>query len=364
MIGIGDRFSLAKLTDKPVDVPRLRSARKVVAGILPSFLGACDYQTYQSIFSGDAAAEVRQFNILFVIFLVVCGAMYLLVIAFLTAGILRRRRAGDANVVETGRHHESHPLMRTGLIAWGTLVAIGLVFLAIASFFTDRSMAKAAAHEKLSITLTANQWWWDVVYNSADASKMLRTANEIHLPVGVPVRITLHSNDVIHSFWVPSLAGKQDLIPGRENDITIVPRKVGIYRGQCAEFCGTQHAKMAFVVNVDSYADFIKWWERQLQPAATPRTPLAQAGYNYVTGGQCSSCHAIAGTPAGGTVGPDLTHFASRRSIAAGTLPMSTGNIYGWVEDPQSIKPGNHMPTIGMEPKDLHAVVAYLETLK
>jgi cytochrome c oxidase subunit II len=342
----------------------MKLALRVPVIALPLCLGACDYQTYQSIFSGNAAVEVRQFNILFVIFLVVCAAMYVLVIAFLATGILRRRRVGDANVVETGRHHLSHPLMRTGLIAWGALVTVGLIVLAIASFFADRSMAQAAAHEKLSITVTANQWWWDVQYNSSDASKTLRTANELHLPVGVPVRITLHSNDVIHSFWVPSLAGKQDLIPGRENDITITPKKVGIYRGQCAEFCGTQHAHMAFVVNVDSYADFIKWWGHQLQSAPSPTTPLVQAGYTYVTQGQCSSCHAIAGTPAGGTVGPDLTHFASRRSIAAGTLPMSTGNIYGWVEDPQSIKPGSHMPTIGMEPKDLHAVVAYLETLR
>ena len=335
------------------------------AALLPlPLLSACDYQTYQSIFSGGAATEVRQFNTLFVIFLIVCAIMYVAVIAFLLAAIVRRRRAGDANVVETGRHHETHPLMRTGLIAWGAVVGTGLVGLAIASFFADRSMAQAAAHEKLSVTVTANQWWWDVQYNAADASKTMRTANELHLPVGVPVRITLHSNDVIHSFWVPSLAGKQDLIPGRETDITITPRKVGIYRGQCAEFCGTQHAHMALVVNVDSYADFLKWWSHQLQPAPAPRTPLAQAGYDVVTGGPCSSCHNIAGSPASGHVGPDLTHLASRRSIAAGTMPMSEGNLYGWVEDPQSLKPGSKMPTIGLEPNQLHAVVAYLETLK
>ena len=325
-------------------------------------LSGCDYQTYQSVFSG-AAAEVRQFNILFVIFLVICTIMYVLVIAFLVASILRRRRA-EANVVESGRHNESHPLMQTGLVAWGALVATGLVGLAIASFFADRSMANAAAHEKLSITITGHQWWWDIEYNSGDASRTLRTANEIHLPVGVPTRIILYSNDVIHSFWVPSLAGKQDLIPGRENDITIVPEKVGIYRGQCAEFCGTEHAKMALVVNVDTYADFLKWWNHQLQPAPTPSNALALAGYRYVTSGPCSACHNIGGTTASAHVGPDLTHLASRRSIAAGTLPMSTGNLYGWVEDPQSIKPGSKMPTIGMEPKDLHAVVAYLETLK
>ena len=335
------------------------------ASVVPLALAAsaCSYQHYQSTF-GNAATEARQFNILFVIFLIICAIMYLAVIAFLVASIARRRRAGEANTVEEGRHHESNPLMRTALISWGAVVGSGLVALAIASFIADRSMASAAANEKLSITVTGNQWWWDVQYNAGDNSKMVRTANEIHLPVGVPVRIYLKSNDVIHSFWVPSLAGKQDLIPGRDTDITVVPRKVGIYRGQCAEFCGAEHAKMALVVDVDSYRDFIKWWQHQLQPAPAPATPLAKAGYAFVTSRNCSVCHAIAGTPASGTVGPDLTHFASRRTIAAGAMPMSEGNLYGWVEDPQSIKPGSKMPTIGLEPNELHAVVAYLETLK
>jgi len=340
----------------------MSAARRAGAALLLLPLGACRYQRYQSVF-GEAAVEDRQFLSLFVIFLVVCAIMYALVIAFLIAGIARRRRA-EANVVESGRHHQSHPLMRSTLIGWAGLIGVGLAALAIASFFADRSMARAAAHEKLSITLTANQWWWDVQYNSSDPSKILHTANELHLPAGVPTRIILRSNDVIHSLWVPSLAGKQDLIPGRESDVTIVPQRTGIFRGQCAEFCGAQHAHMALVVDVDSYPDFVKWWDRQLQPAPAPRTPLALAGYNYVTSHQCGSCHNIGGTPASGTVAPDLTHLASRRSIAAGTLPMSTGNLYGWVEDPQSLKPGTKMPTIGLEPDQLHAVVAYLETLK
>jgi cytochrome c oxidase subunit 2 len=334
--------------------------RAAFAAVLTS---GCSYQHYQSAF-GNAGADDHRFLILFAIFLIVCTVMYVAVIAFLIAGTLRRRRAGDANVVESGRHNQSHPSMRSGLIAWGAIVTTGLVALAIASFFTDRSIAGTAAHEKLSITVTGNQWWWDVTYNSNDASKTLRTANELHVPVGVPTRIILRSNDVIHSFWLPSLAGKQDLIPGRETDITIVPEKVGIYRGQCAEFCGAQHAHMAFVVNVESYPDFIKWWDRQLQNAPAPGTPLTQAGYNYVAQHECSMCHNISGTPVGGRVGPDLTHLASRRTLAAGTMPMNTGNLYGWVADPQSLKPGTKMPTTGIEPNDLHAVVAYLETLK
>jgi cytochrome c oxidase subunit 2 len=332
------------------------------AAFLPLLLGACAYQHYQSDFGG-AAVEDRQFLTLFWIFIAVCAVMYLLVIGFLIAAVARRSRA-EANVVETGRHHRSDPLMRTTLIGWTALIGTGLAGLAIASFFTDRSMAKAAIGEKLSVTVTGKQWWWDIVYNSADASKSFHTANELHLPVGVPTRILLGSSDVIHSFWVPSLGGKQDLIPGRDNDITIVPEKVGIFRGQCAEFCGSQHAHMAMVVVVQPYPDFLKWWQHQLKPAVAPTTPLALAGYKYVTSGPCSTCHNIGGTPASGQVAPDLTHLASRTSIAASTMPMSTGNLYGWVADPQSLKPGNKMPTIGLEPDQLHAVVAYLETLK
>ena len=334
----------------------------VGAAFIPLLLGACQYQEYQSDF-GAAALEDRQFLTLFWIFIAVCAVMYLAVIAFLLSGLARRGRTGAANVVEEQRHHQSDPLMRAGLIGWGTVVGVGLIGLAIASFFADRSMAIAATQPKLAINLTGNQWWWDAQYIASDNSKMIRTANELHLPVGVPVHIYLKSNDVIHSFWVPSLAGKQDLIPGRDNDITITPTKVGIFRGQCAEFCGAEHAKMALVVDVESYADFIKWWDQQLQSARPPSTPLARAGYAYVTSRACSSCHSISGTPANGTVGPDLTHLASRRTLAA-SMPMSEGNLYGWVEDPQSLKPGTKMPTIGLEPDQLHAVVAYLETLK
>ena len=341
----------------------MRVPRHAMAAVLPLLIGACSYQNYQSDF-GAAATQSSQFLTLFWIFLGVCLFMYALVIAFLVASILRRSRATDANVVETGRHHQSHPLMRSTLIGWAALIGTGLTVLAIASFLADRSMAEAATGEKLSVTVTGNQWWWDIRYNSDTASKTLRTANELHLPVGVPVRIQLASNDVIHSFWVPSLAGKQDLIPGRETGISLVPKKTGIFRGQCAEFCGTQHAHMALVVVVEPYADFIKWWDHQLQPAPAPTNPLTLAGYNYVTSGPCSACHNIGGTPATGQVAPDLTHLASRKSLAAGTLPMGRGNLYGWVEDPQSLKPGNKMPTIGLEPQQLHAVVAYLETLK
>jgi cytochrome c oxidase subunit 2 len=313
---------------------------------------------------GGEALESSNFLALFWVFMAVCTVMYLLVVAALLIGMWRRRTPGGEQTVESGRHHEAAPAFRTALIAWTALVLVGLAGLTIASFFTDRSNASVARDPGVTLKVTANQWWWDVEYTTHDASKMIRTANEIHLPVGVPAEVSLQSNDVIHSLWIPNLAGKQDLIPGRVTDLQLLPRKVGTYRGQCAEFCGIQHAHMALDVTVESKADFEKWVAAQQRVAFAPATPLELAGYRYVTTRECSVCHNITGTPAAGTIGPDLTHFASRRSIGAGTLPMSAGNLYGWVADPQSQKPGNHMPTIGLEPADLHAIVAYLETLK
>jgi cytochrome c oxidase subunit 2 len=326
-------------------------------------LALCGCSGIQTSLGGEGA-DGASFIRLFALFLVVCGIMYLLVILALAGALVRRRGNGHPLVVETGGHHESSPLLRSALVGWATLILFGLVGLTLASFFADRSAAARARNPKVVIKVVANQWWWDIIYVTSDVSKTVHTANEIHLPVGVEAEVMLQSNDVIHSFWVPNLAGKQDLIPGRMTDVQLLPRKVGLFRGQCAEFCGIQHANMALVVTVESKADFVRWMEQQQKPAFAPASPLEVAGYRYVTTRECSSCHNISGTPAGGQVGPDLTHLASRRTIGAGTLPMNTGNLYGWVADPQSQKPGNHMPTIGLPAGDLHAVVAYLQRLK
>jgi len=311
---------------------------------------------------GGQGAEGANFIRLFTFFMVVCTVMYLLVIAGLAVALWRRRREGLT--VEDRRHHQMSPVVRPALIVWTALIVIGLSVLVVASFFSDRSNAAHTRRPALTLTVTANQWWWDVRYDTADPSKIVRTANEIHLPVGVPVQVMLKSNDVIHSFWVPNLAGKQDLIPGRTTDVQLLPRTAGLYRGQCAEFCGIAHALMALDITVESKADFQRWYAAQLRPAAPPKTSLQLAGYRYATTRECATCHNIGGTPASGQVAPDLTHFASRRSIAAGTLPMNKGNLYGWIADPQSQKPGNRMPTVGLNAPELHALVAYLESLK
>jgi cytochrome c oxidase subunit 2 len=311
---------------------------------------------------GGQGAESARFITLFTFFAIVCAVMYLLITGALIAALWRRQR--PPHTVDDRGHHRTSVVVTPALIGWMALVFVGLTALTVASFFTDRSNAADARKPALTIKMTANQWWWDVEYSPHDPSKTVRTANELHLPVGIPVHVKLASNDVIHSFWVPNLAGKQDLIPGRTTDALLLPRKIGLYRGQCAEFCGVQHAQMALDVTVQSVDDFKRWYAAQLKPAASPATPLQLAGYKYVTTRECSSCHNIAGTPAGGQVAPDLTHFASRRSIAAGALPMGKGNLYGWVADPQSQKPGSKMPTVGLRSDELHSVVAYLESLK
>ena len=290
---------------------------------------------------------------LFSVFLVVTLVFYFLVFAFLLWAIFRRRR-GDSR---------EQPL-RAILAGWVGLIALGLAGLTTASWVFDRRLARADSGPALEIEVIARQWWWDVRYADNDAHRVFRTANELHLPVGVPARITLRSSDVIHSFWIPNLAGKQDMIPGRENDLSLLPLREGVYRAQCAEFCGLQHARMALDVTVESPAAFAAWRAAQLRPAAAPAAGPAQAGQAIVTGRQCASCHAIAGTPASGQVAPDLTHFASRRTIAAGTLPMSRANIAAWITDPQTPKPGNNMPRVPLSPAELDAVTAYLETLR
>ncbi|HWH18471.1 MAG TPA: cytochrome c oxidase subunit II [Allosphingosinicella sp.] len=331
--------------------------RRLLPGLAAVALVACEGR--QSVTGGDGLHS-GQFNSLFLIFLLVTAFFYLLVIAFLVAAVVRRRGRAEDRPEKSGGEGG----FRLILIGWVALVALGLTGLTAASYFSDAAAGGARPANAIRIAVTANQWWWDVRYLDPVPANTIRTANELHLPVGVPVHIQLKSNDVIHSFWVPNLAGKQDLIPGRITDITLIPRKEGLYRGQCAEFCGLQHAHMALDVTVEPMETFEAWRRSQLRPAPPPATPLAVTGYNYIMTQECSACHNISGTPASGQVAPDLTHIASRRSIGAGTFPMSRGHLYAWIADPQSAKPGNHMPYVGLEPHELHGVVAYLETLK
>lgn len=293
------------------------------------------------------------FNQLMILFLVVTGISYALVLIFLTIAVAGRRNEGG------------EPRLQILLAAWVGFILIGLILLTVASFFSDRREAhRGVEQEPLKLTIGANQWWWSIEYQNDDPTQIVHTANELHLPVGRPVQLKLNASDVIHSLWIPALAGKQDLIPGRDNDIRIVPMRIGHYRGQCAEFCGLQHAHMALDVTVESPQAFAAWYKAQLNPAPEPTDAGIKAGRDFFMSHPCVTCHAITGTPANGHTGPDLTHVASRATIAAGTLPMSRSNLMGWIANPQGVKPGVHMPAVGMTPDELHAVASYLETLK
>lgn len=213
----------------------------------------------------------------------------------------------------------------------------------------------------LRVRVTGEMWWWRVAYLDAAGSEVFQDANEIHVPVGKTVALELESTDVIHSFWVPRLAGKLDMIPGRRNILRIQADAAGTYSGQCAEFCGGAHALMAFVVIAHAPEDYARWRARAEQPAL----PQQAAGAAVFDRSGCGACHTIRGTSANGVAGPDLTHVGSRRTLGAGILPNNAGTMGGWIADSQTIKPGNRMPAYPvLSGQDLRAVSAYLESLK
>jgi cytochrome c oxidase subunit II len=222
--------------------------------------------------------------------------------------------------------------------------------------------SSAGAAPALEVHVVARQWWWDVVYPDAGVT----TANEAHVPAGVPVRLTVTSADVIHSFWVPQAAGKVDAIPGKTSAITFRVDEPGVFRGLCSEFCGLQHAHMHFHLVVDSPGAFGAWLaaQQRVPPAPAPEESIVAQGQGVFLRSSCAQCHTVRGTAAGGTRGPDLTHVASRRTLGAGTHANSPANLARWATDPQAMKPGNRMPPTDLSDAEARAVVAYLESLE
>jgi len=239
-----------------------------------------------------------------------------------------------------------------------------LLLLLVASVVTGRAVSTPPEANALDIAITGHQWWWEVRYPAAVADDEVLTANEIHVPVGRSVRLHLASTDVIHSFWAPNLNGKKDLIPGRSTGMTFRVLRAGTYEGRCAEFCGYQHAHMGFRVVAEPPSEFEAWLESQRLPAAEPGDAARVHGHEVFLAGPCVNCHAIRGAGAFGRKGPDLTHLASRSTIAAATLPNTTGHLAGWIADSQRIKPGNRMPPNVLPSGDLLDLVAYLRSLR
>ena len=310
---------------------------------------------------GPQAAHVAS---LWNIFLAICTVVFAAVMVALVLAVRRAPRIQAQEPPDLSTVNVPEPRLRRNVATAVTLVVLGLLVLLVASVFTDRALARLPLKDAVNIEVTAHQWWWTVTYKEGPVSETFDTANEIHVPVGRPVLIQLRSSDVIHSLWIPSLAGKRDLIPGRTATIALQADQPGLYRGQCAEFCGFQHAFMAFDVLAESPAQFEAWRQQQLKPAATPTDALAVRGQALFQSVQCAMCHAVQGTIAQGRNAPDLTHVASRRTIAAGTLPNNAANLASWIADPQKHKPGVNMPANPMSGEDLAAIVAYLGTLK
>ena len=284
-----------------------------------------------------------------------CGlaaAVYIVVAGFILIAALRGRGS------ETGKVSR----VRDSTFIWVGGIIVPAVILLILGAATVHASDTLRRPEKdpLRIEVVGKRWWWSVSYPTYGFT----TANEVHVPVGRPLEIGLDSDNVIHSFWVPQLGGKVDLIPGQHNVWRLKATKEGTFRGECAEYCGLQHAKMNFLVIAQSAASFDTWALRHQKPPSEPVSQLAANGQMIFMRAPCAGCHTIRGTTANGTIGPDLTDIGSRLALGANTVPNTEGYLAGWISNSQTIKPGNLMPPIPLSASDLQALVAYLRSLK
>jgi len=281
-------------------------------------------------------------------------AVCLITGALLAFSIFRRRLQTEG--LDGGDDRSALRWIGVGL----SITTVLLLASAVWTLWTVRGLSDTSRAAAVTIDVTGQQWWWEVRYQSDTSSREFSTADELVIPAGVPVQLNLRSRDVVHSFWVPKLAGKMDMIPGQTNRIRIEADRPGVYRGQCSEFCGMQHAQMAFFVVALAPADFQAWWNHQLEPASND--PNATPQRFFVE--RCSGCHAIRGLSTGGILGPNLSHFGSRRTIAAGVLPNDPSNLARWLGDSQGVKPGSKMPELHLAANEVDLLTTYLEGLK
>ena len=338
---------------------RRPSARPALAALACAALAACEGSPLQTALN-PTGPEARAIFGLWTYFWITATVVFVLVMAATAWALARGHRRAAPDVSEAGEGGARRVVI--GAVGVTTVV---LLATAVVSFLTGRAYAVVPESGRpLRISVIGHQWWWEAVYDDSLSSRSLTTANEIHIPVGRTVVLKMTSTDVIHSFWVPNLAGKKDLIPGYGTKMWLRADRPGVYRGQCAEFCGYQHANMGMLIVAERPADFARWYQAQLADAPAPRDTSASTGKNVFMNHGCVLCHSIRGTDAGGRVGPDLTHLASRRYLAAAMVPNNRGWLGGWVMDPQSIKPGTHMPANDMRSDELQALLTYLQTLR
>jgi cytochrome c oxidase subunit 2 len=276
---------------------------------------------------------------------------------FLAVGWVRRRRTGMPFL------GDREPLATGLVLVFGIVIPIltlSALFAAANIEVLKDTNAPAASTTAMRIEVVGHQWFWEIRYPGTAAV----TANELHIPTRTRINLVVHTADVIHSFWVPRLNRKIDLIPGRTNRILLEANSPGVYRGQCAEFCGLQHAHMAMLVFAQPPAQFRAWLKTESSPARGPTSGAETRGRQTFLSQACASCHAIRGTSAKGRIGPDLTHVGSRTTLAALTIPNNPAQMLNWIENPQTVKPGNKMPGLGLTPAQFSDISAYLESLK
>lgn len=312
----------------------------------------------QNIFKplGTPAALVSELSVLV---LVICAVIFIIVAGLLTYTIFRFRHRGGQDRSEPAQVYGSNQIE----IAW-TVIPVLIVFvLSMATArITGAVQNKKIPADALNVTVVGHRWWWEFRYPGLN----IVTANELHVPLSTPSQpkitlLTLKSADVVHSFWVPQLAGKTDVIPNRTNTMWIDPQEAGIYLGNCAAYCGTQHANMLLRVVVDTPEEFDRWVQEQKQPAASPDSEQNRQAF---LSSACIACHTVQGTKARGKSGPDLTHMMSRQTLASGAIPNTPESLRAWVQDPQKFKPGNLMPAVKLKDGQLDEMVAYLLTLR
>jgi cytochrome c oxidase subunit 2 len=334
-------------------IVRHRSWPPIPAFLLAMAVGGCDGIQSALRPAGPQAARIAA---LWWVMLGVGAAVLAAVVATMLWAVLRPARSRAQGARPDG---ERWLLLAVGAASGLTVVV--LFGLLMVSAVTGRALS-ISVPDPLTIEVVGHQWWWEVRYPDPDGAVV--SANEVHVPVGYPVRLRLGSADVIHSLWVPSLHGKTDQIPGHWNTTWLLADRPGEFRGQCAEFCGIQHAHMALTVSAEPPETFAAWRQAQRAPAPAPTDPSSQRGMEVFLGSSCAGCHTIRGTPALGRLGPDLTHLASRRRIAAGVLPNDSDHLAAWIRDPEQWKPGTRMPASRLGPEDLQALVTYLATLR
>lgn len=288
-------------------------------------------------------------------------AVTVVITTLLLIALARRRRAAGSDVVAEGH--------ATAINRWIVIGGVIMPALIVAGSFVytlqvQGAVAGPPAPTAMTIQVIGHRWWWEIHYIGSAPDEGVTTANEIHVPVGRPIRVELTTRDVIHSFWVPQLTGKTDLINGQTNVMWLEARTAGTYRGECAEYCGVQHANMDLSVIADDSAAFAAWLAHQEAPAPVSQDTAARTGARVFLDARCPACHIVRGTWTQGLEGPDLTHVASRLTLGAGLLDNSEGNLAGWVANAPALKPGILMPPTHLNSADLRALLAYLETLQ